>query len=80
MVAAYVELSRQSTTPGTIDSYENVAKRIPVDLYPKDIRDLTARDLDMFLASLRSDGYAASTVKQTHAVIRAALGQALRWG
>jgi integrase len=78
-LTAYIEVSRDEMRPSTLESYMNTIKRVPDDLSGKDLIDLRAHDLDLFFANLKSRGYASSTVKQTHAVIRAALAQAVRW-
>lgn len=80
VLSSYIELCQGSTRPGTIESYENAAKRVPEDLKAKEVRDVSAHDLDSLFSSLRTEGYAPSTVKATHAVLRAAIGQAQRWG
>ncbi|WP_298344126.1 site-specific integrase [Ferrimicrobium sp.] len=41
---------------------------------------LTVKDLDDLYAGLHAQGYSASTIRHAHAVIRLALGQAIRWG
>ncbi len=41
---------------------------------------LTALDIDRFYAALQDRGLAPTTIRQAHAILRAALNQAERWG
>lgn len=60
----------------TIETYEMVEKRLTEEIKATTLRDLTTEQLDQFYWGLEMS---PATVEQTHAVIRAALHQALKW-
>lgn len=66
--------------PKTLHSYRCFARRISEELGSKELRKLTAADLDRFYARLVAGGLSAKSVHHYHATLRAALRQARRWG
>jgi len=54
--------------------------KIRPTLGAKTVRKLTAWDLDNFYAGLADEGLSASSIRQAHAVLSGALGQAVKWG
>src|SRR5579864_2662271 len=66
--------------PKTLHSYGGFARRISDELGSKELRKLTAADLDPFYARLIAGGLSAKSVQHYHATLRAALRQARRWG
>ncbi len=44
------------------------------------IGELSPKHLDDYYAKLRNQGYSLATIRHSHAVLRAALGQAVKWG
>ena len=60
----------------TLESYEMAFKRVPQELKDKPVRDLEAHDLDELYGTLE---LAPNTIRQTHAVLHAALDQAVTW-
>lgn len=69
-------------SPTTLREYRRlVAKRIGPQLGSLRLSRVTARRLDSYYASLRrEEGLAPGSVRKIHAVLRGALGQAVRWG
>lgn len=75
---AHIEPER---TPATIAGYRGkIEYRIRPALGNKKVSKLGAADLDAWYAQWRQDGLAPATVRQLHAIIRASLHQAFRWG
>jgi integrase len=81
LLAAYTE-SRQRIRrrQGTVEQYENCAKRLDDKVGNKPLDEVTAKDLDDFYDRLSKRGLADSTIATTHASIAAALEQARKWG
>src|SRR3954452_150355 len=75
------EHKRAHLSPTTAREYERlVEKRLKPDLGRKRLDALTAADLDAYYLRLsRDEGLAPSSVRQFHAVLRGALGQAVKW-
>jgi len=69
-------------SPTTMREYRRlIAKRIGPDLGKHTLRQITAQRLDAYYAALTNDhGLSAATIRHIHAVLRGALGQAVRWG
>lgn len=69
-------------SPTTLREYRRlVAKRIGPQLGSLRLSRVTAHRLDSYYASLRrEEGLAPGSVRKIHAVLRGALGQAVRWG
>ncbi len=77
---AYVgHLRRIGRSPSTVELYGNVRKQIPADLATLPLSELTAADLDGLYGTLAERGLKASTIRTTHASVRAALNQAVKW-
>ncbi|HEY2303643.1 MAG TPA: site-specific integrase [Acidimicrobiales bacterium] len=66
--------------PGTIRGYQSHLTRIKPLLGPIRLSKLTAQDLDRAYRSWLGQGLSATTVHHHHAVLSAALRQAVRWG
>src|SRR5665213_2475292 len=75
-------IERQGLSHSTVATYRSHAKkRIVPELGDLRLDRLTAHDLDAFYARLLDDEeLAIGTVKLNHAILSAALGQALKWG
>jgi len=69
-------------SPTTVREYRRlVSKMIEPDLGKLTLRRVTTQRLDAYYATLsRERGLSASSVRHVHAVLRGALGQAVRWG
>ena len=67
--------------PSTIKSYESYIRlHIVPALGDTTLGDLTAQDVQRFLNGRTKAGLSPRTVQYIRAILRAALGQALRWG
>jgi integrase len=79
--AHFTNLERLGRSPKTIHTYRAYAKATinPV-LGSKRIRSLSALDIDRFYAHLGQAGRKATTIRQIHAILSGALGQAVKWG
>lgn len=68
-------------SPTTAREYKRLLdKRIRPDLGKRRIDSLTAADLDTYYLRLhRNDGLSPSSIRQVHAVLSGALGQAVKW-
>ena len=69
-------------SPTTVREYRRlVSKMIEPDLGKLTLRRVTTQRLDAYYATLsRERGLSAASVRHVHAVLRGALGQAVRWG
>ena len=78
----YLEhLDRKGLSPQTLHAYRRyVTLHLKPALGAKAVRKLTAWDLDQFYAALTDGGKSAATVRQAHAILSGALGQAVKWG
>lgn len=66
--------------PGTVENYEMTTKRLTEELANLPLVDVGPHDLDVFYASLRNDRkIRPNSVRQTHAILRAAFNQAVKW-
>jgi hypothetical protein len=80
MLDAYlVHCKRIGSTQSTIESYEHATRRVPATLGALPLAKLTSRDLDAFCGDL-AERLADNTIRQTHAILTAALEQAMKWG
>ena len=80
LMDAYVEHCRRTgKRQGTIASYGMTTKRLTPTLEAEPIDKLTAHDLDQFYGELAKT-FSANSIRQTNAVLRAALAQAVKWG
>jgi integrase len=66
--------------PGTIRGYQSHLKRIKPELGSIRVAKLTAQDLDKAYRRWLNQGLSPTTVRHHHAVLSAALKQAVRWG
>ena len=74
-------LDRLGRSPKTVHTYRAYAKTtISPVIGTKRVRLLTALDLDNFYAQLGKVGRKPATIRQIHAIISGALGQAVKWG
>lgn len=70
-----------SWSPRTRGEYRRqVDLRIVPHLGKRKARTVTARDLDLFYATLSREGVGAQTVRKVHTVVRSMYAQAVRWG
>lgn len=68
-------------SPSTLYNYRNcIARELVPVIGTIRLSKLTAGHLDQLYSSLRERGLAPATIRQVHAIIRAALHQAVRWG
>lgn len=75
----WLEHVRPTREPGTIRSYEGRAKRLKHELGSLRLSRLTAQRVDRLYADLMANGMSAATVRMHHAVLSAALHQAVKW-
>lgn len=74
-------LARQGHSPATLATYRRYIKAtIRPELGAIPVRQLTAWHLDALAAKLADAGKAPSTIRQHHAILSGALGQAVKWG
>ena len=75
------ESAKPKLRPSTIKSYESYIRlHIVPALGNTTLGDLTAQDVQRFLNGRTKAGLSPRTVQYIRAILRAALGQALRWG
>jgi len=68
-------------SPSTIYNYRNcIARELAPAIGALRLSKLTAGHLDRLYSSLRERGLAPATIRYVHAIMRAALHQAVRWG
>jgi len=80
MLDAYlVHCKRIGRTQSTIESYGHAAARLPTTLGAMPLTMLKPHDLDAFYGDL-AERLADNTIRQTHAILTAALEQAIKWG
>ncbi|WP_298339077.1 site-specific integrase [Ferrimicrobium sp.] len=81
VVNEWFAIVREGLSPTTVQGYE---WRIRLHILPAlgsiPVHKLRALDLDHLYRSLIAQGKAPATIRQTHAIIRSALNQAMRWG
>ena len=67
--------------PATLHEHKRMVDKIIIPMMPGTIklRQLGAEDLDRLYGKLTAKGNKASSVRRVHAVIRAALAQAVKW-
>jgi integrase len=65
--------------PGTIRGYQSTARRVKAVLGTVKVSKLTAQHLDRAYRDWQAQGLSAGTVRHAHAVLAAALHQAVRW-
>lgn len=69
-------------SPNTTRNYRAYVRRYvqPHKIGGTPLRKLTAFDLDRFYNGMAATGLSPATVRQCHAILRKALGQAVKWG
>ena len=78
VLAAYLE--NFDGSPTTLYGYRLIVKRLPQKLTTLRLRQVTPDKLDRLYREMRKDGKGNTTVRNTHALLRAALGLAVRYG
>jgi integrase len=73
-------IEARGRAPKTLLENRRLAAAISAELGEKELRKVTGRDLDAFYDRLRRRGLSATSVRRYHAVLSAALNQAVRWG
>ena len=78
----YLEhLERKGLSPKTLHTYRKyIDTTIRPSLGRRPVQRLTAWDLDALYATMTEAGRSASTIRQHHAILSGALGQAVKWG
>lgn len=80
MEAALEQAAAEGLERTTLRGYRRVAEcQIIPALGSRRVANVTAEELDAFYRALAKTGLAASTIKQTHAVLRRAFETAVRW-
>lgn len=77
-LTAYVE--NFDGSPTTLYGYRLIINRLPEKLTKLRLRQVTTETLDRYYRELRKAGKGNRTIRNTHALLRAVLGQAVRWG
>ena len=87
LIRRWLDLVREELSPSTVRGYERIIRcYIEPDIGRVSLAKLRTDQLDRFYSKLRDEGgqnggpLSPATVRQTHAVIRRALNQAMRWG
>jgi integrase len=87
LIRRWLDLVRDDLSPSTVRGYERIIRcYIDPDIGRVSLAKLRTDQLDRFYSKLRDEGgqdggpLSPATVRQTHAVIRRALNQAMRWG
>lgn len=80
LVESYLE--RWAGSPTTLDTYRSILRvHIEPTIGPRELSKVNTKLLDDFYAYLSTTRkLSPSSVRQVHAVLRGALGQAVRWG
>jgi hypothetical protein len=73
-------IEARGRAPKTLLENRRMATAISEELGTKELRRLCGRDLDAFYDGLRRRGLSATSARRYHAVLSAALNQAVRWG
>lgn len=81
LMDAYVaDRARVGKARSTVESYENTRRRLSNTLANTPVDQLNPQDLDRFYGELARGGMGANTIRQTHAILRAAVGWAVQKG
>lgn len=75
----WMEHVRPTRQPGTVRGYEGRVRRIKTAIGSVRLSRLTAQHVDQFYASLLAGGMSPATVRMHHAILSAALHQAVKW-
>lgn len=74
-------LERKGLAATTLHNYRSlVTNRVGPLLGSRSVRKVTPWDLDSIYAAMAEEGLATSTIRQVHALLSGAFGQAVRWG
>ncbi len=74
------DIKRQGRSPLTLREYRRlIDKTIAPALGTVPLDALTGHDLDVFYGELQERGLAAGSIRQVHAIVRAACRQGIRW-
>lgn len=75
----YLALRKPRLSPPTFASYEDILSRFLVPYFgEKELEDITALDIELFLSSILESGYAVATAKRIYSVLRSALTKAVK--
>ena len=87
LIRRWLDLVREDLSPSTVRGYERIIRcYISPSIGRVSLAKLRTDQLDRFYSQLRDEGgqdggaLSPATVRQTHAVMRRALNQAMRWG
>jgi integrase len=82
LLAQWLDLVVDRLSPTTMRNYRAYARRyITPGLGRKQVRNVTTQEIDaLYQALSRQRQLSARTIRQVHAVLRGAFGQAARWG
>jgi integrase len=82
LLKAYLEhLERKGLAATTLHNYRSlVTNRVGPLLGGRSVRKVTPWDLDSVYAAMAEEELAPSTIRQVHALLSGAFGQAVRWG
>ena len=87
LIRRWIDLVREDLSPSTVRGYERIIRcYIESDIGRVSLAKLRTDQLDRFYSKLRDQGgqdggpLSPATIRQTHAVIRRALNQGMRWG
>src|SRR3954469_18732275 len=76
----WMELIEPNRSPATVSEYRRLAEhRILPQVGRVELRRLDASDLDRWYQRLRAEGLSAGSIRKVHAIVHAALEQAVRW-
>jgi len=76
----YIEDQVAVLQPGTVRGYRDKARRLKASFGPVRLSKLTAQQLDRTYRSWLAEGLSPATVHHCHALLSAAVHQAVRWG
>ena len=82
LLARWLDHVSEQLSPTTVREYRRLVRTmIDPDLGKLPLRRVTTQRLDAYYASLaRERGLSPASIRHVHAVLRGALGQAVRWG
>ena len=82
LLARWLDHVGEQLSPITVREYRRLVRTmIDLDLGKLPLRRLTTKRIDAYYASLaRERGLSPASIRHVHAVLRGALGQAVRWG
>jgi integrase len=80
LLDSYIEDQVALLQPGTVRGYRDKSRRLKASLGPVRLTKLTAQQLDRTYRSWLTEGLSPATVHHCHALLSAAVHQAVRWG